>query len=526
MINSTILPVVAGGVGPIVVTSDLAASRTIIATNIAGTIVIEASADGVNFCAVASMTPSNDERIITVAASHMRVRTTSGTASSVNVVAEQGLIRSAVIPSPAVNGPGASIDVSSFGSSTTLYVEKATGGSIDIQISGDNINWATLKTFQTSGCSTADFSTRFVRAVGDGATGAIAVASDEPAARANNSPGRAFVFRPGGVAGGNVYVSWPSLVAAMSSGQGRKMLEFDDSVLTPCVIPAGVWPMKDVVWGGYGPRSNPGVFRTVVDITEGAVFTGLRMIGGQITIRNKATATSPVSDFGPGTNHVHIGLRDDCGNSQFQNLGTVPMFALGAISVRFFVQNCLFGIGSTSPLIGHAGGVCTLLLLGQNQTGANLVAGATGASVFFAALSSSASVGADQTSITASGGTFSFGPLGRIQRQVLPLSPSAPATISQTIDTPNALVRCDGTVGFTQVLLKIVGGFKILDLAMYSGGQEVVVAEVAGGSQLRVAPFAGDTIDGVAGPVPVAAHGSRTFVSDGVSNWITTAVVP
>jgi hypothetical protein len=526
MTNSTVLPVVAGGAGPTVVTSDLAATKTVIATNISGTIDIEASADGVNFCAVGSLKSSNDNQVIVVAAAHMRVVATNSSASSVIVIAEQSLVRSAVIPPPPVNEPGASIDVSSFGSITTVYVEKGTGGSIDIQISGDNINWATFKSFQTSGCSTEDFSTRFVRAVGNGATGTVAIASEEPAARALNSPAPAFVFRPGGIAGGNVYVSWAPLVAAMSSVQGRKMLEFDDSIVTPCVIPPGAWAMKDVVWAGYGPRSNPSVFRTVVDITEGAVFTDLRMIGGQITVRNKATATSPVSDFGAGTNHVHIGLRDDCGNSQIQNLGTVPMFALGANSVTFFVQNCLFGIGSTSPLIGHTGGTCSLNLLGQNQTAANLVAGAPGASVFFGALSSSASIGADQTSITNPGGTYSFGPLGRIQRNLLPLPPLPPATVSQTVGTPNALVRCNGTIGFTQILPQIIGGFKILVQVMYTGGQEVVIAEVVGGAGLVVAPFAGDTIDGVAGAVPVAPRGSRTFVSDGVSNWITTAMVP
>lgn len=49
MINSPALPVVSGGVGPTVITSGLAAKRAIIATNIAGTLVIEISGDNVNF---------------------------------------------------------------------------------------------------------------------------------------------------------------------------------------------------------------------------------------------------------------------------------------------------------------------------------------------------------------------------------------------------------------------------------------------------------------------------------------------
>ena len=49
MKNARDLQVVAGDTGPSIVTSDLAAEKAIIATNILGTIHIEASADGVNF---------------------------------------------------------------------------------------------------------------------------------------------------------------------------------------------------------------------------------------------------------------------------------------------------------------------------------------------------------------------------------------------------------------------------------------------------------------------------------------------
>jgi hypothetical protein len=68
----------------------------------------------------------------------------------------------------------------------------------------------------------------------------------------------------------------------------------------------------------------------------------------------------------------------------------------------------------------------------------------------------------------------------------------------------------------------IAHGFKIgnSSVELYSGGQEVVVAEVVGGSRLKVRPSPGDTIDGGT-VVHIGKHGSRTFVSDGVSNWIT-----
>jgi hypothetical protein len=339
--------------------------------------------------------------------------------------------------------------------------------------------------------------------------------------------------------GVNVFTDWPSLITAMSGVEGRKILEFDDSLLPPktgCEIPLGTWPMKDVTWAGFGPR--PGFPRTTVRILSGAVFTNFRMIGGQITIVNQATGAvpSPVSDFGPAPDHLQIGLRDDCGNTQLVNQGDVPMFDLGINPAFFFVQNCLFGMPTPDvlhprPLIRHSGqsSKLTLNLLGQNQTGPNVVLSESGASVLFGALSSSAQVAWDQTSITSNGGTYTFGPQGRIQRLVIPRPPDPPATASQAFSTPNVLIRCDGTHAFTQELPGILTGFKIgtgvTEAKLYTGGQEVVVAEVVGGELLKVRPAPDETIDGNPGPVKIGKHGSKTFVSDGVSNWITISDV-
>jgi hypothetical protein len=353
--------------------------------------------------------------------------------------------------------------------------------------------------------------------------------------------GNLFVFRPQGIPipGGNVFNDWMLLMSAMSGVEGRKILEFDDSLVAPakaCEIPAGNWPMKDVVWAGFGPRQ--GFPRTTVAIMSGAVFTDLRMIGGQITIVNQATGAvpSPVSDFSPFRDHVHIGLRDDCGNAQLVNKFEIPMFDLGDKPALFFLQNCLFGMPTTgplgvpnpSPLIRHRGqqSQLTLNLLGQNQTGRNVVLSEEGASVLFGALSSAAQVAVVQTKIT-DNGKLSFGPQGRIQRLLVPLPPAQPATASQVFSTPNVLVRCNGTSSFTQDLPGIADGFVVgnSSVNLYTGGQEVVVAEVVGGSHLKVRPTSGNTIDGSANPVHIGKHGSKTFVSDGVSNWITISEV-
>src|SRR6186713_1972744 len=40
-----------------------------------------------------------------------------------------------------------------------------------------------------------------------------------------------FVFRPGGVQQDNVFTNWETLVDAMLTVEGRKILEFDDSIM-------------------------------------------------------------------------------------------------------------------------------------------------------------------------------------------------------------------------------------------------------------------------------------------------------
>jgi len=104
---------------------------------------------------------------------------------------------------------------------------------------------------------------------------------------------------------------------------------------------------------------------------------------------NKATTTSPIADFQNG-DHVQIGLRDDAGNAELINEGTAPLFHVEANGAVFFIQNCLFGVSvkSAHPLIRYVLPAGTsspkpliLNLLGQNQTGNNVVEAGPGAPV-------------------------------------------------------------------------------------------------------------------------------------------------
>jgi hypothetical protein len=57
----------------------------------------------------------------------------------------------------------------------------------------------------------------------------------------------AFVYRPGGVADGNVYIDWTSLMTAMGAVAGPRLLEVDGSLVGGTAhVPAGAWNLNDM----------------------------------------------------------------------------------------------------------------------------------------------------------------------------------------------------------------------------------------------------------------------------------------
>jgi hypothetical protein len=59
-----------------------------------------------------------------------------------------------------------------------------------------------------------------------------------------------FVFRPGGVAGANVYTSWPAMMAAVGRVAGPKWIEIDATHAT-ADVPAGTWNVDDCTIQGF-----------------------------------------------------------------------------------------------------------------------------------------------------------------------------------------------------------------------------------------------------------------------------------
>ena len=350
------------------------------------------------------------------------------------------------------------------------------------------------------------------------------------------------VFRPGELnPGENVFANWGTLAAALSTAGGYKTIQFDNS-LAPCVIPAGVWDMTQVEWLGYfmgalgaGPS---------VTISDGATFTNLRKIGGELSVINANTVTSPVTiasaagaaavfEFGTG-------ITGDF--PQLNNTGGAPFWDISALEAgQVFVLRVQGVITGTAPAIQYGASPSAILLTLQDaaRIHAGMIVG---------------------TNTAAQIQTFNFGTGGQLNRQksfagtITYGRPNSftglpswsrlwvfPASISQGLTAPslvaftpatglgmNTVLRLNTTSGSIAQQLPIIraaaptiGSFSTTPGALESAGLSVIVKNESGGNNAVVSPDGTnpDTIDGNATPIVVPPGGARIFVSDGVSNW-------
>jgi hypothetical protein len=325
-------------------------------------------------------------------------------------------------------------------------------------------------------------------------------------------PRTTFVFRPGDPLGAreNVHTDWATLVAALATVQGRKLLEFDNSFVTPTPIsiPAGgPYDMTDVVWTSIPAGNGPD--RVIVEIADGATFTKLREIRGfaplaSFEIKVLAAATAPVDDF---SNRDIVRLE----NVLLRATGGAPFFSgagLGAGgSVNFHLLNT--NLASTGfSVIDFPVATTTLGL--NLWDGAEILLGSLGvgaaASVEVSYWGSPDQI-APQAGVLGTRTEFVFHPT---RLDVSPDPPAAPLTANPKGDLlRNTIYRVDGTVAATYVL----------PLAAEMRGLPVVVKDVVGGALAAVGRAGADTIDGgVTAAVP--SGGSVYVVSDGLSNWM------
>ena len=323
------------------------------------------------------------------------------------------------------------------------------------------------------------------------------------------------IYRPGsGLSGPTVFDTWAGVIAelaalrAVNNGSGTYTILFDDSIVTPAPVPAGVFDMTNVTWAGMLSRA----VTVTVAVAEGAVLLQLRHIVDAIQVTFTG-ATPPVADF---ANPFEV-FAIDTGTS-ITSTGTGPFLRnAGPGSVVLALRD-----GSTITYSGtQVVDVATtstpgFLIVGFSGSSLNsdTISGIPGSSVQLSWLVSSAQLSEDQPTFSAAGGAISV-ENSTCRRFFSTLT----ITSNQNVD-PNVIARVDTNGGPVTITLPS---------AFNNRGLSVIVKDVGGQAttnNITIVPSGGDTVDGAAAQIIAVDRRSLTFTSDGTSDWLITAASP
>lgn len=157
------------GVGPASETANMQKRKTIVveeATGVfSGVVIVEATAAAGGWCQIESFAQPGS-REVDIVCDQLRVRRLgagSGT-PTVDVSAEEGIVRTASLAVPAGAGPGASTDVTAFGEDYSVFVSSPFGGAIEVEGSADDVDFAQVfRSFVGPGCQTKKVPANFLR---------------------------------------------------------------------------------------------------------------------------------------------------------------------------------------------------------------------------------------------------------------------------------------------------------------------------------------------------------------------------
>lgn len=522
------LPVL-NGAGAAVNTATMGSSRTIICGGSfpGATVTVEGSVDGgVTWGPICTFSGQGDKRVVVVVAEQMRVNVSGRTvlvpfAANIDIGSDDIGSLFAGFPLPAFNGVGAPVDISAHGRVKTIIAAGAFGGgTVTVEVSEDGVAWAPCGiAFSAHGrLVTTELVAHWARArvagrrpgVAFSATIALGSANDSAASTSLWPLATTFVFRPGGVPDANVYTTWASLMADLVLIEGEKVIQFDDSLVSPCVIPAGgPYPMVDVIWEGYDSQWAG------IDVADGASFTngGPRVIRNYLYIMSRATVSPCVL-----SRYDEVELRNYVDVSVA--VGAAPFWSTAGLAAG---HSCAFSLRDWATLQWY--GTAGLNVIDHSVVGGrlyiaawdvsyitNCVSGIVGALLYFNRYGA-ASLIYPQPSF--------LGTIDWIQNsaQIFAANPDYPGVPSAAALTPQHgqwIRLAAGAAGITQAL-RIIADIVPPTTQPVSSGAWTLVTN-SGVGRVTVDANGADTIDGQLTYV-IPPGGAALFISDGISNW-------
>jgi len=183
-----------------------------------------------------------------------------------------------------------------------------------------------------------------------------------PAADAAGSSTPMLVFRPGGVASGNVYTDWSLLMAALGVIEGPRVVEIDSSLAGPgyATIPSGIHAFgKDTVLRGK--------FASTLVLADGAVLQDVFDIEGSLDIYSASSAA--VFSW---TGSKYLTLHDRVSLYGATTYGCSYPLIYDAVNLTMRDQSGLYASGSAKNIVYTATGTSTIDLFDGAYIGGGL----------------------------------------------------------------------------------------------------------------------------------------------------------
>lgn len=313
-------------------------------------------------------------------------------------------------------------------------------------------------------------------------------------------PFQTLVYRPGGTAGENVFTDWTLLMAALAQLQGTRVLQFDDSLVSPIVVPVGgPYDMTGVVWSTVPDHL------VQVQIPEGASFTKLRAFTDRIHVRFTG-ATPPIADFTFADEAVSV----DNG-AELSSSGAGPMIDISGSNATFFVgaQAGFFFVAHAVVNISAAVTVSVFMQGSESALSASTFSGVVGSTLNLVLATSAPFV----YSISQAAFLGTLVPQNASRSFNFPITPIVGATVLSAVATKE-LVLVDPTAGAFALTLPAAAAARAETILIKNAG--------ASANNVTVTAGAGDNIDGAATSVQSGAHFVLRVTSDGVNTWYIT----
>lgn len=327
-----------------------------------------------------------------------------------------------------------------------------------------------------------------------------------------------FTYRPGGATIGRTFASWPALhvayLAALAAGERGVDIIFDDSIISPAVVPAGAYSIDNTTTL-RGRYSSP-VTDTSVNLADGVTLPGLKRLDDRLVLSSLSSAPVVVLPAGGSV----IDLDHEC---VVRADGIAPFFSQPAgTSTRFqLVRNSKFA----GPASGGVSAVLDLPVAGT----AAVIQVFEGASVD----------GSTITGIVGSFLTLEYGDENGFFVDTttgLPDQPGFAGTMSQERASEDAHTKYvnavanvsfytvridDSTISADATAAGGAVGVTLPPIVAFSDGREITVKKIdAGPGLVTITALAGDLIDGVVSQTLFLQWESITLRADpSVAQW-------